>query len=284
MTRPLPVLQAPAPCDRPEPAARSLPVRQTTAAKIAGDGTEPVPAIYRSRDTCPLSCPLRPIDATDSARYGIPERRGACYAYNRGAGGRPSPMMIAERGTDDGDGLPADWGRPIGSPGALPAGALIRLCVSGDLFRPVRSGDRWTVAPDFRFIGAVNRIVRDRADIAARGILAYTHGWRELDRRAFEGWAPQASCDTLADVAAARSAGWATVLTVPDGDPDGIIGQDAPGGGRIIACPSQSHGIACVKCRLCARTERPSTVAFTAHGTRRGNVARVAPLPADPTA
>ena len=233
-------------------------------------------ALYRDRYSCPVSCPLRPITADESAILGVPARPGACYAYNRAAAGRaPSPMDMADRG-QAGEGIPAEWSRPVGAAGALPSDTAVRLCVSGDLLRPESGPDgSIRMVLDRAFVESVDRIATDRPDIRRRGILAYTHAWRDIGdaRQAFRhGWAPQASCDSIADTVKARALGYAPVLTLPESDPDQVIGSTIPGAGRVIPCLSQARDIACADCMLCARPERPSVVAFTAHGATRSRV------------
>ena len=183
-------------------------------------------ATYRSQETCPGSCPLM---------------GSGCYAENRGVNGRQSPFGLADRGAD-GD----DYTELIGRLERLPDDAVIRFNVTGDYL-----SDDGT--PDMAYIEATNR---------ARGdVLSYTHAWRALDPSWFEDRTrPNASCDSLADVSEARSAGWSTVIVDP-----GLALAELPG---FVACLFDTKGLQCIDCRLCAKTRR-GTVVFPVHGSRR---------------
>jgi hypothetical protein len=133
--------------------------------------------------------------------------------------------------------------------------------VSGDLFTDE------TGTPDRAYIDAVNHLVRMRPDIT---VIAYTHGWRTLPRDIFEGWAPRASCDSVAETAEAIRAGWSPVLVVPEDDPAGVIGSTVEGR-RAVPCVYDTHGRQCVDCRLCSR-QGGAVVVFRAHGSQRRHV------------
>lgn len=106
----------------------------------------------------------------------------------------------------------------------------------------------------------------------ARGggdVWTYTHRWREIPREAWGSISVLASCETPADVMAARGRGYAPAIVVrrfPDRRAfyvSGIVG-------RVIPCPAETGKRSCVECRLCfddrALYERAATIAFEAHG------------------
>ncbi len=184
-------------------------------------------ATYRTQDSCPTTCPL----------FG-----NGCYAENRM--GRPSPFDTAERGT-----IIDDYG-PLVALLERVGEATVRFNVSGDYLND--EGE-----PDMAYIEATNH---------ARGdVLSYTHAWRKLNPLWFEPHArPNASCDSLVDVAQARDAGWSTVIVDP-----GLDYGDMPG---FVDCLFETKGLQCVDCGLCAKG-RKSTVVFNVHGTRRRKAA-----------
>ena len=192
---------------------------------------------YRTQDTCPTTCPLM---------------GNGCYAENRM--GRPSPFDTAERGQIIG----ADYAPLIEKLERLDESAVIRFNVAGDYLDDAGR-------PDMPYIEATNH---------ARGpVLSYTHAWRQLDPKWFEtGALPNASCDTLADVAVAKDAGWPTVIVDPQehGAWDGFGHLEG-----FIDCLHDQTGMQCVDCKLCARGTRKSTVVFPVHGTRRRQAATV---------
>lgn len=187
-------------------------------------------ATYRTQDSCPTTCPLM---------------GNGCYAENRM--GRPSPFDTAERGKIIG----TDYAPLIAKLEALPDEATIRFNVSGDYLTD-------NADPDMAYIEATNH---------ARGnVLSYTHAWKVLDPKWFEdGTRPQASCDSLIDVAMAKDMGWATVIVDP-----GVGYAEQPG---FLDCLYETKALKCVDCRLCARSDRKSTVVFNVHGTRRRKAA-----------
>lgn len=185
-------------------------------------------ATYRTQDSCPPWCPL----------FG-----NGCYAENRM--GRPSPFDTAERGTVIDDYTPlTELLDRVGE-------AIVRFNVSGDYLDENNE-------PDMAYIEATNHAKGD--------VLSYTHAWQVLDPKWFEDHTrPNASCDTMLDVAKARDMGWPTVIVDPGleyGQMDGFID-----------CLYETKERQCTECRLCSRTARKSTVVFNVHGTRRRKAA-----------
>lgn len=185
---------------------------------------------YRTQDTCPPWCPL--------LGHG-------CYAENRM--GRPSPFDTAERGQIIG----ADYTPLIEKLDRLTKRSVVRFNVSGDYLDDYHQ-------PDMAYIEATNH---------AKGeVLSYTHAWKVLDPKWFEdNVRPNASCDTLVDVAIARDMGWPTAIVDPG------VGYEELAG--FVACLYDTKGLQCIDCRLCAKTARKSTVVFPVHGTRRRKAA-----------
>lgn len=184
-------------------------------------------ATYRTHGSCPITCPL----------YGA-----GCYAENRGKAG---PFGHAERGTV----LDDDYEPLINIITRLPASSMVRLNVSGDYLLDDGS-------PDMAYIEATNWLA------GRHDVLSYTHAWRTLDPTWFEdGTRPNASCDTLMDVVAAKDMGWQTAIV----DPGMAIGE-LPG---YVECLYDAKGLQCIDCGLCASGRRKSTIVFPVHGARK---------------
>lgn len=188
-------------------------------------------AIYRPQSTCPIDCPLMGM---------------GCYAENRGKAG---PFGHASRGTARNPDL-------VRAFRALPDGSKVRLNVSGDY---LEDGE-----VDHEYIEATN-------ELAGRGhlVLSYTHAWQVLDPAWFhDDVRPNASCDTVADVARAIAAGWTAVIVDPHEDyPQGT---ELVSGHKAVTCPYETpRKTQCIDCGLCARTKRPSVVVFPVHGARK---------------
>lgn len=188
----------------------------------------------RTHGSCPPWCPL----------FG----RG-CYAENRGVRGRPDLFAMAEKGTI----LEDDYSPLVEALERLRQWSVVRFNVAGDYLLEDNT-------PDMAYIEATNH---------ARGdVLSYTHAWRVLDPKWFtDTTRPNASCDSFLDVVEARDAGWATVIVDPGGQfPQGSSIE----GSTCVTCPYETPSKRqCIDCRLCARTNRPSTVVFPVHGAKR---------------
>lgn len=216
-----------------------LPMSPSTNRKLSGTRGAKIFATYREVGaTCPASCPLL---------------NAGCYAQ----GGHTA--LHARRGSYDA----RDGARFVEWVASLPVGAIVRLHVSGDVMMP---GDDGATIVDGAYLDALCQGARARPDVKVYG---YTHAWREIDRDAVNMPANltlNASCDTPADVADARAAGWQTTTVVPS---DTSWRRN----GDTVVCPEQTSGIPCAECKLCMRA-RPVTVAFRAHGSGTRKVDR----------
>lgn len=93
---------------------------------------------------------------------------------------------------------------------------------------------------------------------ASRGWTGYTHQWRKPIFQAFKGFL-MASADTEQDAIAAIAAGW-RYFRVRNEDGGLIPGE--------IECLSDSRGITCSDCRLCAGTSKPAkSISIRVHGS-----------------
>jgi hypothetical protein len=182
-------------------------------------------AVYRTMDSCP----------TDCAFYG-----NGCYGTGRIFG------------------IPRDYGTATADDPTYQAVRNMAGAVTHVRFNVVGDYLDADGLPDMAYIEATNHVARS---LPAGRVIAYTHAWQRM-RPEWFAYPVNASCDTPADIAAARAAGWQTVAGVPTAD---SIGQTVAGS-RIVACPAQTRDASCASCMLCARV-RPSTVGFVAHGT-----------------
>lgn len=185
---------------------------------------------YRTQDSCPTTCPLMGTGCYARGRiFGIPTRLGAETADGEYAAVR----ALAE---------------------TLPQGGMVRANVSGDLLQEDGSLDTG-------YVEALSDVAAARPDA---NVFTYTHAWRTLSPDVSPGVTVNASCETAADVEAAAAAGWPTVVADPGGE-ETLIGQTVADR-KVVQCPAQTRGLTCEECRLCARAERRSTVAFVVHG------------------
>lgn len=180
-------------------------------------------------------CKWRPTNVAATFAEISENRRAGCYVD---AGKAPTSIWHA-------------WQR--GSYPVLPE-SEIPAFVAG---RAVRLG----AYGDPAFIPA--RIVRRLTENAA-GWTGYTHQWRYPVAAHLHGIC-MASCDTAAEQAEARSAGWGTFRIMP-------TGADAPTDAGQL-CPSGS-GIHCAECLACNGAEGVD-IWIHAHGTGSRNVSRL---------
>lgn len=97
-----------------------------------------------------------------------------------------------------------------------------------------------------------------------RGVLAYTHGWKEAGQHLC-GLA-MASCDSLEEADEALDEGWRTTAILPwDSAHDGNI---TPAGRNVAVCAAQiKRGVNCNTCGLCdAQARGPPIIGFLDHG------------------
>jgi hypothetical protein len=185
-------------------------------------------AVSRAQDTCPTTCPFR---------------GSGCYGETGPAGGL---FRLIEKARNVATGT--DYGDLLRAFANVPDCGMVRLNVVGDYL----IGDE----PDHDYIRATNTL-------SGRGIrvLSYTHAWRIMDPSWFaDDTRPQASCETVADVAEALAAGWSAVIVQPD---------DTLGAERgYVVCPAVTDELTCRDCGLCAK-QRKSTVIFPVHGARK---------------
>lgn len=142
-----------------------------------------------------------------------------------------------------------------------PAVRDLRLHVAGD--SPTRRGTRLIADACAEYVA---RGVAVGKRLAAFG---YTHAWRAVLRSDWWRVSILASCETAADVRAARRRGYAAAVTVAQ-FPNGPRAFDLDGE-KCVPCPAQTGDATCTDCRLCMADHRllsdRLTIAFEVHGS-----------------
>ena len=208
---------------------------EVSASRKLGD----VSVTHVAQASCPDSCPFL---------------HSGCYAENGFLGGFITKRL--NRGMD------RDIDRQ--EIAKIEAAAIDRLSGERDLRLHV-VGDSTTVTGTAALARAALRYARRHG----RAVWTYTHAWRWLPRKAWGSISVLASCETPADIVAARRRGYATALVVPEHESDRVhrIGRT-----KVLPCPQQTRGVTCAQCRLCTRDDflRDSglTITFAAHGSR----------------
>jgi hypothetical protein len=236
----------------------------------------PMPAAYFPRRTCPPSCALL----------------GQCY----GEDFRTSPVWQRADAADRSlrqlaqDGAAYSWDAFLGYARELPAGAIWRPHVVGDLPHMAGPGalpgllDRRRCLAFARAIRHTNPILFTHAAVIPddlRGL--YPHGAsprRMIARRNAAtlramaeryGIRPNLSANgpAHADALAAAMPGFPIVTILAD-EPGAPVAMATPAGRPVRACPATiaGSGVQCVSCRLCssAHADRAAIVGFPAHG------------------
>ncbi len=195
---------------------------------------------YRTQETCPTTCPLY---------------QKGCYAKGRIFG-------IPERYVPEED-----------NPEYAQVRELVQLMPKGGIFRANVSGDVLDASGelDEGYASALSHVAINRPDTE---VFSYTHAWRKLKPDFAPGVTFNASTESAAGIEEAAAAGWPTVVTDPGpDDPTSLIGQTIAGR-KVVQCPAQTKGLTCEQCRLCARPNRKSTVAFAVHGSGKNIAAK----------
>lgn len=198
---------------------------------------------YAAQSSCPASCRFRDGGGCYAEDGRI--SKAVTHPLNTSAAARahePRDVAIAEAQAIDG--LPRG-GQPL------------RLHTVGD-------------CPDEISATIVSAAAERFSDEGGGPVWTYTHGWREVPREAWGAVSVLASCETAADVAAARARGYAAALTV----------EAFPGPRRyrfaegvdVLPCPAQTKdAVTCTSCRLCfddaKLRARGLTIGFALHGT-----------------
>lgn len=215
--------------------------------------TGPVAATYAAQGSCPVTCPLR---------------GAGCYAEDGNA-------AIITRGINT-----ASVGMTPDEIATAEADAIDGLTSRGDLRLHV-VGDCRTNHGAATVATAVGRYL-DRARCDAEA-WTYTHAFLTVERA---NWGPVsvlASCHSFHEAEIAMAHGYAACVIVDRFTTESWWTEDTPAGRiKVVACPYQTKGVQCIKCRLCMDADRllesRNVIAFEAHGNRRASVIRSLPV------
>ena len=197
------------------------------AVKVTGDSkTGPIAVTWASMETCPSDCPyLFKVDPATGEL--IP---GDCYTLNYPAAFttnrlNKSPIKdlikIALCEAAGIDSLPGDRDLRVHVLGDCPTDETALIVSSAMLRYQARSG----------FLA-----------------YTYTHAWRVVSIKSWQGANVLASCENVTDVRAARKRGYAAAIVVQDFPSEKVYQLD---GEDIAPCPHATRGIKCVDCGLC---------------------------------
>jgi len=203
--------------------------------------TGPCSATYVAQQSCPASCPLRNAGCyAEKGRVGIHTRR-----LNAG-GGTALEIARAE----------AEGIRKLKA-----FGQALRLHVVGD-------------CKSEKTAEIVSEACRDFVKRGGGSPWSYTHAWRRVARKAWEGVSILASIHRIKDGLKALARGYAPAIVVEE-FPQGKAWKEE--GVTWIPCPAQlkeynpntGEGIQCVDCRLCWNADRlhknKQGIAFAKH-------------------
>ncbi len=218
----------------------TLPHRLTIAVERSGDtklsSRRGVSATWASQASCP-PCPLR---------------KNGCYAETGNSGIHTHRLNKVAEGEALALGVPLDdptLQRDIALQEAEGIGGLtgtrkLRVHVVGDCATNQAA----------QIVGKA--MVKHQAK---HGMAAwtYTHAWREVPHKAWQGASVLASCESPSDVKVARGLGYGTALIVPPHPSNKVYDYL---GERVIPCPAQFTygGVRKVTCEDCTLCQRPT--------------------------
>ncbi len=228
--------------------------------KSANPITGPIMVTTSPRFTCPLSCAFR--------KYGKGPYDGLCYAEYGALGGFVWSLLDrTEAGREFMNGVRVhDFEQFLYAIRSQPRHALWRHNIAGDL----PSNDRKTID-----ISALRAIVD--ANKGRRGF-TFTHYnvvTNEANRRAVEeanqnGFIINLSGNSLQHADELYDLGIGPVTTILPAN--ACHNTWTPKGRRVVVCPTNTHGVTCADCGLCARAKRPTIIGFPATGGSKHHV------------
>lgn len=207
--------------------------------------TGPIPVTTTERKSCPDACPLK---------------NNGCYADLGMVG------MHWRRVESTG----IDWDVMISNIKALPNGQLWRHNVAGDL--PMLEGTQ-NIDADM-----VNQLIK--ANEGKNGFTYTHHALSNATNRAIvskansSGFTINLSANSLDHADQLRALGIGPVVTiVPIGHPKLSY---TPNGHVVVVCPAvTSDTMDCATCKLCAKVDRKTIIAFPVHGARKTKAHKV---------
>jgi hypothetical protein len=195
--------------------------------------------------TCPSSCPLKPkLDSQGK----VLESKG-CYANGSMVALHSSRLNQAK------DQSPREAQKQeVQAIEGLTGNLDLRVHVVGDC------------VDDTHAKALSKAMARHRAK-KGRSAWTYTHNWRKIKYKSWQGESVLASCDSLSQVKEANKLGYSAAVIVDSFDSPKVYTKD---GIKLLPCLYQTKGIQCVDCRLCLDSQKLTrlglTIAFVPHG------------------
>lgn len=195
--------------------------------------------------TCPDSCPLKPkLDAKGK----VTESRG-CYAN-----GSLVAMHSSRLNQADGQDAREAQKQEVEAIESLTGSLDLRVHVVGDCV-------------DNTHAKALAKAMASHRQKKGKAAWTYTHNWRKIKAKSWQGESVLASCDSLSQVKEANKLGYASAVIVDSFDSPKVYVKE---GVKLLPCLYQTKGIQCVDCRLCLNSDKLArlglTIAFTPHG------------------
>jgi hypothetical protein len=202
---------------------------------------------YAAQTSCPTSCPF--FDG------------GGCYAESGRVGMVTKRLNEAARILKSGPLEVADAEAAAIDALKVTPGRALRLHTVGDC-----STDAATA-----LVAAASARYRQRG---GGPVWTYTHAWRTVSRASWGEVSVLASCESAAEVKAAKLRGYATAIVVDElaEERRHVLGADAgnAAGVDVLPCPQQTRDRTCSDCKLCfddqGLIERDYSIAFLVHG------------------
>lgn len=228
-------------------APRYTSTTSVTAVERSSNGKlgDNVSATYATQTSCPDSCPLK--------------AGGGCYAEYGFVAVTTKRLNGRTRDAETPRSIARAEARAIRG---LSGRRLLRLHVVGD----ARTNEAAEILGD---------ACREYSSGRRRRVWTYTHAWRDVERVS---WGRHvsvlASCETAADVRAARGAGYATAIVVDRFESKAAYMTHD--GVKVLPCPAMTGNAKCEDCRLCLDDDRLKaeglTIGFEAHSQGENRV------------
>lgn len=212
--------------------------------------TGPVSATYTPYQTCPDSCPLKPV-IDETGNFSSDDCYASCDLV-----GMHMRRLTKATVTANADLIQIRI-QECESIKDLTGRNVLRLKVGGD-------------TPDVQYAEGLADACKLYTAKHGQPAYGYTHNWENIPRESFGGISILASCDQPSDIAKAKAQGYATAVVVssfPNGNKMFQID-----GHKVIPCLEQTRGTQCVDCRLCFDDnnlrKHDITIGFEAHGRK----------------
>lgn len=222
--------------------------------KSANPITGPIMVTTSPRFTCPLSCAFR--------KHGKGPYEGVCYAEHGALGGFIWSLLDrSDAGKKIMNGVPVyDFEQLLYAIRSQPKNALWRHNVAGDL----PTNDRKTI--DRSALQAITDANKGRRGFTFSHYDVLTN---EANRQAIAeanrgGFTVNLSGNSLEHADQLYDLGIGPVTTILPAN--ARHNTRTPKGRQVVVCPTNTHGVTCAGCGLCARAKRSTIIGFPASG------------------